>query len=449
MATQPRFFVFTLFCTQQKLNSCVFKQIRTLWQKPRGVEGTGLKSGRYKNDEKKHRSPSAALRTSSDRPLQDILGSDFFGRCFGSWFSVGAGEGFFQHLGDAAVTGFGGAVVEDAEQVVAALQGSHGLPSLISAGIAGECALEDGRQVELGFHGGEQLFGDLFGAADTRCGVFYVDNPIADPLAHGKGELVEPAAEGAVFVEDALEFGGDDGDAFCGVRFEAELDGLAEGGVGSGLHAPFDEHAVIALAGGEDGRAKCEAVDFAFDSDLAAGSPHFRDVERDADNDPAESRRYALESGLKDFRDSFRTFLHGGFGGTRISEDKRRHAAACPAAEVARTKPACAALAIWPGRLCRGAFREAGNGFGFGLVDIEDGQQFGDLQDFLELAAQVAEAKRGTLCLHTVMRGNEGAESSAVNKSNVVHIEDNFLFSFGNQAFYFLAQGVAFLAEHK
>jgi len=55
---------------------------------------------------------------------------------------------------------------------------------------------------------------------------------------------------------------------------------------------------VIALAGGEDGSAKRETVDFAFDSDLGAGSPDFRDVERDADNDPAESRGDALESGL-------------------------------------------------------------------------------------------------------------------------------------------------------
>src|SRR6267378_2682808 len=147
--------------------------------------------------------------------------------------------------------------------------------------------------------------------------VFYIDDPIADPLAHGKSEFVEPAAEGAVFVKDALEFRGDDGDAFCGVGYEAEMDGFAEGGVGSGLHAPFDEHAVIALAGGEDGSAKRETVDFAFDSDLGARSPDFRDVERDADNDPAESRGDALESGFEGLGDKFGLRLHGGFRGAR------------------------------------------------------------------------------------------------------------------------------------
>jgi len=53
--------------------------------------------------------------------------------------------------------------------------------------------------------------------ADAGLGAFYIGDPIANPLAHGEAELVEPAAEGAVFVENAMEFGGDDGDAFCGV----------------------------------------------------------------------------------------------------------------------------------------------------------------------------------------------------------------------------------------
>ena len=284
----------------------------------------------------------------------------------------------------------GVAVIKDAEQLVATLQGSHGLPTLIGAGIAGEGKSQNGGQVELGFHGREQLFSYLLCAANAGWGVFCVGDPIANPLADGVGELVEPAAQGAVLVEDAVKFDGDGGDALCGIGLDAEPRRFAEGGVCAGLHTLFDEHAVVALAGGEDGGAKREAVDFAFDPDLGAGSPHFRDVERDADNDPVESRGDALEGGFKEFRDSFRTFLHGGFSGTRISEDKGGHAGACPPAKVTRAKPARAALAIWLGRLCSGAFGEAGDGFGLGVVNIEDGQQLGDLQDFLELAAQVA-----------------------------------------------------------
>src|SRR5690242_2224705 len=87
-----------------------------------------------------------------------------------------------------------------------------------------------------------------------------------------------------------------------------------------------------------------------------------------------------------------------------------------PAGKGARAKPACAALFIRLGRLSSGALGEAGDGFRFGLVNIEDGQQLGDLQDFLELAAQVAEPKRGALRLHSVMRSNERAEAGAVNE---------------------------------
>src|SRR5260370_29671536 len=116
-------------------------------------------------------------------------------------------------------------------------------------------------------------------------------------------------------------------------------------------------------------------------------------------------------------------------------EDTRR--GGCPSANITRAKPASAAIGVRLGRLCSGTFGEAGDGFGLGVVNIEDGQQLGDLQDFLELAAEVAEPQGSALRLHAVMRGDESAKAGAVNKSNVVHIEDDFLFSFGEQAFYF------------
>jgi len=82
-----------------------------------------------------------------------------------------------------------------------------------------------------------------------------LNDPIADPLAHGKSEFVEPAAEGAVFVKDALEFRGDDGDAFCGVGYEAEMDGFRRGpALAPVCMLLLMRHAVIALAGGEDGK---------------------------------------------------------------------------------------------------------------------------------------------------------------------------------------------------
>src|SRR6267378_3863121 len=195
---------------------------------------------------------SSALATSARFTLRLCLWPFLFFR-----FASGVGESVIEHLGDAAVAGFGRAVIEDAEQVAAALQASHGLPALLGAGDAG-------------------------------LGVFDVGDPIADPLAYGKGELVEPAAEGAVFVEDALEFGGDDDDAFFGVRFEAELCGVAGRGVRSSLHALVDGQAVKTLAGGEKRSPNGEAVDFALHSEPGACAPDFRDVERNAHDDPAE-----------------------------------------------------------------------------------------------------------------------------------------------------------------
>ena len=71
-------------------------------------------------------------------PLPEFFVGSCFGRGFASGLAFGAGEGVFEHSSDAAVAGFRCAAIEDAEQPVAALDRSHGLPALIGAGIAGE-----------------------------------------------------------------------------------------------------------------------------------------------------------------------------------------------------------------------------------------------------------------------------------------------------------------------
>jgi hypothetical protein len=86
---------------------------------------------------------------------------------------------------------------------------------------------------------------------------------------------------------------------------------------------------VIALAGGVDGRAKRETVDFAFDADFGAGSPDFGDVKRDTDNDPAESRGDALEGGLEGFGDWFGFRLHGNDTSEEKSKEGTRRGG-CP-----------------------------------------------------------------------------------------------------------------------
>src|SRR5258707_13947800 len=72
-------------------------------------------------------------------------------------------------------------------------------------------------------------------------------------------------------------------------------------------------------------------------------------------------------------------------------------------------------------QLRAGALREAAYRFGFRVVDVENGQELGDLQNFLKLAAQVAELQRRALGLGAVMRGHQRAEPGAVDECHVVH----------------------------
>ena len=93
-------------------------------------------------------------------------------------------------------------------------------------------------------------------------------------------------------------------------------------------------------------------------------------------------------------------------------------------------------------------FGEAGDGFGFGVIDLEDGQQLGDLQNFLELAAEMAEAQGSALRLGAVVRGDQSAETGAVDEGDIVHVQDDFLFAFGDQCLDFFTKRVALFAQH-
>src|SRR4029077_20232507 len=62
----------------------------------------------------------------------------------------------------------------------------------------------------------------------------------------------------------------------------------------------------------------------------------------------------------------------------------------------------------WPwSRLGASALGEAADRGGFGVVDVEDREQLGDLQYFLELAAQMAQLKPSSLRLGAMMRGHK------------------------------------------
>ncbi len=98
--------------------------------------------------------------------------------------------------------------------------------------------------------------------------------------------MVEPAAEGAVFREQAVQLRGYGNLALFGVRFEAEPGNRAQGSLGAGLHLLVHQQEVAASADGEERGAKGKAVDIAFDLESPAGSPELAHIEWNAGDDP-------------------------------------------------------------------------------------------------------------------------------------------------------------------
>ena len=113
--------------------------------------------------------------------------------------TFGEGEGFLNDFGDTAVAGFGVAVVEDGEEIAAAARGGHALPASEGVGIACESGFQDRGEFAFGFHGREQLLGDLLGAAFAGFSALWLSDPVGQPFADGVAQFVEPAKERAVF----------------------------------------------------------------------------------------------------------------------------------------------------------------------------------------------------------------------------------------------------------
>src|SRR5712692_3727438 len=96
----------------------------------------------------------------------------------------------------------------------------------------------------------------------------------------------------------------------------------------------------------------------------------------------------------------------------------------------------------------RRLFLEAAHRSGFGVEDLEDGQQPRDLQHFLKLRAQVGELQRRALGAGAMMRSHERAQAGAVNVGDVAHVQDDILLVLRQQLLHVLAEGVAFLTQH-
>ena len=159
---------------------------------------------------------------------------------------MGLGGGEVGCLGGALFAGFRGLVVEDGHELVAALGGREGLPAGESSGAGVEGAADERRELDFGFHGGEQALGELLRAVKTGGVGFDAVNPFADFSAVILGERVVEVAEAFGFVEEVVELAGELGRAGFEVGCEGEVCRIAEEGSTALLHGSIDQDEEVA-----------------------------------------------------------------------------------------------------------------------------------------------------------------------------------------------------------
>ncbi len=148
--------------------------------------------------------------------------------------------------------GFGGLVVEDGHELVAALRGGHTLPAGAGLGAFAEGIGDERWEFDLGFHGVEEALGCLLAAIEAGLIGFDAGDPLAELAAGVLGEGVVPGAEAGLFVEQDGEFVGEFGFAGVEVGLEGEGGGVAEVSVASLLHGFVDEEEEAAALVGKE-----------------------------------------------------------------------------------------------------------------------------------------------------------------------------------------------------
>jgi hypothetical protein len=106
-----------------------------------------------------------------------------------------------------AGAGVGEAAAEDRDEILPAEGLRHEFPTAAGFGVSGEGGFDEGRRVELGFHGFHQVFSGVLGA--TLAGLFFFDftDGVVDVAAGGFGKGVEEFLEAF----GLAEFAGEDG----------------------------------------------------------------------------------------------------------------------------------------------------------------------------------------------------------------------------------------------
>ena len=142
---------------------------------------------------------------------------------------------------DAALARVRGLVVEDCEELAAALQRRHAIPAGASFRAPAQRQCNRRRQLDFGFHRGDEALGHLPGAFHAGCVGLYAEDPLAD-LATGKlAEVVIPGTQAGLVVEEDGEFVGWFRIAGVEVRLESKLRSVTGASVGTLLHGTIHE----------------------------------------------------------------------------------------------------------------------------------------------------------------------------------------------------------------
>jgi hypothetical protein len=213
-----------------------------------------------------------------------------------SGFSAGGSEGVVNGFCGAALAGFGGFVIEDSEQVIAALGGSEPEPGIAGAGAAQKDCAEDGGRIVLSFQGLHEHLGNFLSALDAGGRGFGLVCKFAEFAATGVAHRVEDSADLTVGIEGADEFRRERNGTLDEVGLQSYLNARADADAGGGLHLLIDEEEVAAVSGiGEERGVEVVACDLAAHSTAIADWPRFGDVEGDTGNDPFERGSIRLE----------------------------------------------------------------------------------------------------------------------------------------------------------
>ncbi len=151
-------------------------------------------------------------------------------------------------------------VVEDSEQLTAACQRRHALPSGISFGIFSKGIPDQWRQLAFGFHGFKQLFRHLLGAPLARSRALPAGDLVRNVPPYGVVEGTVEFTKLFLLLQDLLHLDRKNDRVHLRVRLELELSLLVGADATAFLHLLVNQQIMSASAVREKRSSKFESI---------------------------------------------------------------------------------------------------------------------------------------------------------------------------------------------